>query len=117
MIQRCRRPLNPNLIGGPRTGDPGWSPRHRPRQAIAGLRAFARGELRVWPTRTLAGHAHVAAREIIAKPAAVAAARAAGQAAATAHMEARALVAAAYADKAAGAIVAELQDRLAATTD
>ena len=74
----------------------------RPRQAIAGLRAFARGELRVWPTRSLAGHAQAAAREIIARPAAVAAARAAGQAAATAHMGAHALGAAAYAAKAAG---------------
>ena len=74
----------------------------RPREAIAGLRAFARGELRVWPTRTLAGHAHAAAREIAEEPAAVAAARAAGQAAATAHMGAHALGAAAYAAKAAG---------------
>jgi hypothetical protein len=74
----------------------------RPREAIAGLRAFARGELRVWPARSLAGHAHAAAREIAAKPAAVAAARAAGQAAATAHMGAHALGAAAYAAKAAG---------------
>ena len=74
----------------------------RPREAIAGLRAFARGELRVWPTRNLAGHAHAAAREIAGKPAAVAAARSAGQAAATAHMGAHALGAAAYAAKAAG---------------
>lgn len=74
----------------------------RPREAIAGLRAFARGELRVWPTRRLAGEAHAAAREIAGKPAAVAAARAAGQAAATAHMGAHALGAAAYAAKAAG---------------
>lgn len=74
----------------------------RPRQAIAGLRAFARGDLRVWPTRSLAGHAHAAAREITGNPAAVAAARAAGQAAATAHMGAHALGAAAYAAKAAG---------------
>ncbi len=74
----------------------------RPRQAIAGLRAFARGELRVWPTRSLAGHAHAAAPDITGKPAAVAAARAAGQAAATAHIGAHALGAAAYAAKAAG---------------
>lgn len=73
----------------------------RLRQAITGLRAFARGELRVWPAHTLAGHAHAAAREINTKPAAVAAARAAGQAAATAHMGAHALGAAAYAAKAA----------------
>ena len=74
----------------------------RPREAIAGVRAFARGELRVWPTRSLAGHAQAAAREIGDNPAAVAAARAAGQAAATAHMGAHALGAAAYAAKAAG---------------
>lgn len=74
----------------------------RPRQAIAGARAFASDELGAWPTRSLAGHAQAAAREIAAKPAAVAAARAAGQAAATAHMGAHALGAAAYAARAAG---------------
>ena len=74
----------------------------RPRDAIAGLRAFARGELRVWPVRSLAGHAHAAARELAGRPAAVAGARAAGQAAATAHMGAHALGAAAYAAKAVG---------------
>lgn len=74
----------------------------RPREAIGGLRAFARGELRVWPTRTPAGHAHAARRDIAGKPAAVAAARAAGQAAATAHMGAHALGSAAYAAKAVG---------------
>jgi len=74
----------------------------RPRQAITGIRAFARGELGVWPARSLAGHSHAAAREITDNPAAVAAARAAGQAAATAHMGAHALGAAAYAAKAAG---------------
>ena len=74
----------------------------RPGEAIAGIRAFARGELRVWPARSLAGHAHAAARDIAGHPAAVAAARSAGQAAATAHMGAHALGAAAYAAKAAG---------------
>ena len=74
----------------------------RPAEAIAGIRAFARGELRMWPTRSLAGHAHAAARDIAGHPAAVAAARAAGQAAATAHMGAHSLGAAAYAAKAAG---------------
>ena len=53
----------------------------RPRDAIAALRAFARGELRVRQALRLAA-AHAAAREVAA-PAAVAAARAAGQAAAT----------------------------------
>ncbi|MBV8160773.1 MAG: hypothetical protein JO265_07610, partial [Acidimicrobiia bacterium] len=53
-------------------------------------------------TRSLAVHAHAAARDITDKQAAVAAARAAGQAAGTAHMGAHALGAAAYAAKAAG---------------
>ena len=57
----------------------------RPRDAIDGARAFARGELRVGAARTLAVAAHAAAREV-GDPAAVAAARAAGHAAATAHM-------------------------------
>jgi len=74
----------------------------RPRRAIDGLRAFARSELRVWPTRSLAGEAQAAARDVAGKPAAAAAARAAGQAAATAHMGAHALGAAAYAARAVG---------------
>src|SRR5688572_14541016 len=57
----------------------------RPRDAIDGARAFARGELRVGPARTLAVAAHAAARAV-ADPAAVAAARAAGHAVAVAHM-------------------------------
>jgi hypothetical protein len=61
----------------------------RPRDAIAGLRAFARGEQRVGAQRTLSAAAHEAAREV-PDPAAVAAARAAGQAAAVAHMAAHA---------------------------
>jgi len=73
----------------------------RPRAAIDGLRAFARGELRIGKVRALAARAHAAAREI-GDPAAVAAARAAGQAAGTAHMAAHARGAAAYAAKAAG---------------
>ena len=82
----------------------------RPREAISGLRAFARGELRVWPARNLAGNAHAAARDSAGKAAAVAAARAAGQAAATAHMGAHALGAAAYAAKAVGLAEADRQD-------
>jgi hypothetical protein len=72
----------------------------RPRDAIDGLRAFARGELRIGPMRVLAAAAHAAARDV-GDPAAVAAARAAGQAAAVAHMaaHARGVV---YAAKAAG---------------
>ena len=73
----------------------------RPRDAIDGLRAFARGELRIGKVRALAARAHAAAREI-GDPAAVAAARAAGQAASVAHMAAHASGAAGYAAKAAG---------------
>jgi hypothetical protein len=72
----------------------------RPRDAIARLRAFARGELGVGEARRRFV-AHTAAREVSA-PAAVAAARAAGQAASIPHMGAHALGAAAYAAKAAG---------------
>jgi hypothetical protein len=82
----------------------------RPRDAIAGLRAFARGELRVRQALRLAS-AHAAAREVAA-PAAVAAARAAGQAAATPHMGAHALGAAAYAAKAAGLAAPDRPDAL-----
>ena len=73
----------------------------RPRDAIDGLRSFARGDMRIGPVRSLATGAHAAARGVD-DPAAVAAARAAGQAAATAHMAAHARGAAAYAAKAAG---------------
>ena len=72
----------------------------RPRDALARLRAFARGELGVGEARRRVV-AHAAAREVSA-PAAVAAARAAGQAASIPHMGAHALGAAAYAAKAAG---------------
>jgi hypothetical protein len=82
----------------------------RPRDAIAGLRAFARGELRVRQALRLAS-AHAAAREVAA-PAALAAARAAGQAAATPHMGAHALGAAAYAAKAAGLAAPDRPDAL-----
>ena len=72
----------------------------RPREAIARLRAFSRGELGVAEARRRFV-AHAAARDVRA-PAAVAAARAAGQAASIPHMGAHALGAAAYAAKAAG---------------
>jgi hypothetical protein len=72
----------------------------RPRDAVARLRAFARGELGVAEARR-GFVAHAAAREVSA-PAAAAAARAAGQAASIPHMGAHALGAAAYAAKAAG---------------
>lgn len=61
----------------------------RPRDAIDGVRAFARGELRIGPVRTLSAKAHSAAREV-ADPSVVAAARAAGHAAGVAHMAAHA---------------------------
>jgi hypothetical protein len=49
----------------------------RPREAIDGVRTFARGEMRIGPVRALAVRAHEAAREVD-DPAAVATARAAG---------------------------------------
>ena len=73
----------------------------RPREAIDGLRAFARGELRIGPARALAVAAHAAARDV-GSPAAVAAARAAGHAVATAHMASHARGVPAYASIAAG---------------
>ena len=73
----------------------------RPREAIARLRAFGRGELRVTEEIRRRFVNGAAAREVRA-PAAVAAARAAGQAAAVPHMGAHALGAAAYAARAAG---------------
>ncbi len=87
----------------------------RPRDAIDGLRAFARGELRIGKVRALAAQAHAAAREVGARPAAVAAARAAGQAASVAHMAAHARGASAYAAKAAG--LAAPNDRAAAAKE
>jgi hypothetical protein len=75
----------------------------RPRDALARLRAFARGELGISDARRRFV-AHAAAREVSA-PAPVAAARAAGQAASIPHMGAHALGAAAYAAKAAGLAV------------
>jgi hypothetical protein len=71
----------------------------RPRDAIDGVRAFARGEMRIGLMRALAVAAHAAARAV-ADPAAVAAARAAGHAAATAHMGSHARGVPAYAAKA-----------------
>jgi len=84
----------------------------RPREAIDGLRAFARGELGIGVLRALSARAHAAAREV-QEPVAVAAARAAGHAAATAHMAAHARGASAYAARAAG--LAAPQDPAAAS--
>ena len=73
----------------------------RPRDAIARLRAFARGEVSAAEAIRRRFSNGGASREM-SVPAAVAAARAAGQAAAIPHMGAHALGAAAYAAKAAG---------------
>ncbi|MFD8986015.1 putative immunity protein, partial [Streptomyces sp. NPDC059564] len=59
----------------------------RPREAIEGIRAYARGELRKGPLRSLATAALAAAREV-GDPAAAAAARAAGYAAASPYIHA-----------------------------
>jgi hypothetical protein len=77
----------------------------RPRDAIARLRAFARGELSVGEARRRFV-AHAAAGEV-STPAAAAAARAAEQAASISQMGAHALGAAAYAAKATGLAVPE----------
>ena len=73
----------------------------RPRQAIEQTRAWARGEIKMSQSRTAAGHAQAAARDL--SGAARHAAYAAGQAAAVAHVAAHELGAAAYAIKAARA--------------
>ncbi len=70
----------------------------RPRQAIEQTRAWARGEIKMSQSRTAAGHAQAAAREL--SGAARHAAYAAGQAAVVAHVAAHELGAAAYAIKA-----------------
>jgi hypothetical protein len=73
----------------------------RPRDAIARVRAFARGELEV-AEEIRSRFVNARAASEVSAPAAVAAARAAGQATAIPHMGAHALGAAAYAAKAAG---------------
>ena len=75
----------------------------RPRQAIELARAWARGEIKMSQSRTAAGHAQAAARDL--SGAARHAAYAAGQAAAVAHVAAHELGAAAYAIKAVRAAV------------
>ena len=75
----------------------------RPRRAIEQIRAWARGEITMTESRTAAGHANGAARDLTG--AARHAAYAAGQAAAVAHVAAHELGAAAYAIKAARAAV------------
>jgi hypothetical protein len=73
----------------------------RPRRAIELARAWARGEIRMTPARTAAGHANGAARDLFGAPRE--AAHAAGQAGAVAHVAAHELGAAAYAIRAARA--------------
>jgi len=75
------------------------SPRdERPRQAIELVRAWTRGEVSMTESRTAAGHANAAARDLRGAPRF--AAYAAAQAAAVAHVAAHELGAAAYAIKA-----------------
>jgi hypothetical protein len=73
----------------------------RPRQAVAQIRAWTRGEIRMSDSRAAGGHAMAAARPL--GGAARHAAFAAGQAAVVAHVAAHELGAAAYAIKAAQA--------------
>ena len=70
----------------------------RPRHAIECARAWARGEIRMTDSRTAAGHANGAARDLRGAPRF--AAYAAAQAAAVAHVAAHELGAAAYAIRA-----------------
>jgi hypothetical protein len=70
----------------------------RPRHALEQARAWVRGEITMSQSRTAAGHAMAAARDL--SGAARHAAYAAGQAAAVAHVAAHELGAAAYAIKA-----------------
>jgi hypothetical protein len=74
----------------------------RPCHAIIQARAWTRGEAAMSESRTAAGHANAAARNLHGAPrfAAYAAAQAAAQAAAVAHVAAHELGAAAYAIKA-----------------
>jgi hypothetical protein len=79
----------------------------RPRRAIELARAWARGEIRMTPARTAAGHANGAARDL--SGGAREAAHAAGQAGAVAHVAAHELGAAAYAIRAARAAAADVE--------
>jgi hypothetical protein len=77
----------------------------RPRHALEQARAWARGEISMTESRTAAGHANGAARDLAGAPRH--AAYAAAQAAAVAHVAAHELGAAAYAIKAARASAAK----------
>lgn len=78
---------------------------HRPRKAIDSARAWANGEISMTQSRTAAGHAMGAARNL--RGPAREAAYSAGQAAAVAHVAAHELGAAAYAIRAVRAAVPE----------
>ncbi|HLU57578.1 MAG TPA: hypothetical protein VKZ81_19145 [Pseudonocardia sp.] len=84
-----------HLFEAQRPSDP------RPRHAIAQIRAWTRGEVKMSQSRAAGGHAMAAAR--VLSGAARHAAFAAGQAAVVAHVAAHELGAAAYAIKAARA--------------
>jgi hypothetical protein len=84
----------------------------RPRQAIEQVRAWVRGEVTMTVSRTAAGHANGAARDLRGAPRH--AAYAAGQAAAVAHVAAHELGAAAYAIKAARAAAPQAESDSAA---
>lgn len=79
----------------------------RPRNAIAAIRAWTRGEMRMWDARSAGGHAMAAARAL--NGAARHAAFAAGQAGVVAHVAAHELGAAAYAIKAVRAAVPDAE--------
>jgi hypothetical protein len=87
----------------------------RPRQAIEQARAWARGQVTMTQSRTAAGHANAAARDLTG--AARHAAFAAGQAAAAAHVAAHELGAAAYAIKSARAAAPEGKGQNAASLE
>jgi Imm-5 like putative immunity protein len=75
----------------------------RPRRAIDRGRSWARGEITWWEARTAGGHANAAARNLRGAPRY--AAYAAAQAAVVGHVAAHELGAAAYAIRAAQAVV------------
>ena len=83
----------------------------RPREAIAHVRAWVRGEVRMMQSRATAGHAMGAARDLRGAPRF--AAYAAGQAAAVPHVAAHELGAAAYAIKAVRAAAGPGQEEAA----
>ena len=83
----------------------------RPRRAIELARAWARGEVTMTESRTSAGHAQGAARDLRGAPRH--AAYAAGQAAAVAHVAAHDLGAAAYAIRAVQAAAPRGEEELA----